>query len=37
MTKNHIYQHIFATHLPRLRDPLLGRDPQFGKPCLRRP
>ena len=25
--KNHVFQHIFATHLPRLRDP------QFGKRC----
>jgi len=31
MTKKSCFQHIFATHLPEIRDPLLGRDPQFGK------
>src|SRR6218665_223599 len=31
--KYHVFQHILATHLPRLGDPLLGRDPQFGKRC----
>jgi len=24
-----------ATHLTELRDPLSGRDPQFGKRCVR--
>jgi len=33
MTENKYFQKTLATHLTELRDPLLGRDPQFGKPC----
>jgi len=33
MTENKYFQKTLATHLTELRDPLLGCDPQFGKPC----
>ena len=32
MTENKYFQKTLA-HLTELRNPLLGRDPQFGKPC----
>ena len=33
---NREIRRTFATHLPKLCDPLLGRDPQFGKRCSKR-
>src|SRR6218665_3742717 len=33
--KINISRKTLATHLAELRDPLLGRDPQFGKRCFR--
>src|SRR6218665_4178913 len=33
LQKINISRKTLATHLAELRDPLLGRDPQFGKRC----
>jgi len=35
MEKVHVFRKTFATHLADLGDPLLGRDPQFGKRWLK--